>query len=61
MNYREAKSYIRKNFTAGIYSGDNPYLTEVTVSSILRRWLDAGELSAIDYARLHYEFCIDTK
>ena len=61
MNYREAKAYIRKNFTAGVYSGDNPYLSEVTVESMLIRWQESGELSMFDAARLKCEFCVYAK
>lgn len=31
MTYQQAKSYIRKNFTDGVYSGDNPYLVGTSV------------------------------
>ena len=58
MNYREAKSYIRKNFTDGLYVGDNPYLSEVTVSSILRRWLDAGDITHDVYLRLRVDLSL---
>lgn len=57
MTYRSAKAYIRKNFTAGIYSGDNPYLTEVTVESLLNRWQESGTITTDVHLRLQIEFC----
>ena len=56
MTYRSAKSYIRKNFTEGIYSGDNPYLSNVSIESMIVRWHMNGDLSESDYIRLRYEF-----
>lgn len=55
MTYREAKAYIRKNFTAGEYTGDNPYLVGTSIDAMLYRWQQSGDLSMFDAARLKCE------
>lgn len=55
MTYREARTFIRKNFTDGLYSGDNPYLADVTIDAMFYRWQQSGDLSTFDAARLKCE------
>ena len=56
MSYRRAHSFIERNFTDGVYSGDNPYLADVTIQGMILRWCQADQLSPEDYLRLKYEY-----
>ena len=61
MTYRTAKAFLQRNFVDGMYAGDNPYLSNVSIKSILDRWKHTDQLTDRDYLRLHYEFCVYPK
>jgi hypothetical protein len=52
MTYREALTFIRKNFTDGEYTGDNPYLVGTSIDAMIYRLQQSGDLSMFDAARL---------
>ena len=50
---KSAQFFLNTQFNSeGIYCGDNPYLSEVTVETMLLRWQNEGIFSAEDMALL---------
>ena len=51
------RAFIRRNFNDdGEYTGDNPYLSGCTITSLLMRWHRSGRITDTEYMALLREY-----
>ena len=56
MTYREAKTYLNRNFRDCEYCGDNPYLAGTTIAAMIIRWYHCDEITHEVYERLMKDY-----